>query len=283
MMDFEYKKSIINYYDATQLDYRILWFREKNRSVHFGYYDQDISNHGEALLNMNKVMAQKSGVKSGDLILDAGCGQGGSSVWLAEHFDVHVTGITLVPHQVLKAQKHAEKSKINHRVSFFEKDYTNTGFEDESFTLIWACESLCHALNKIDFYKEVYRLLKPGGRLICAEYFRSNRPLAPEGEKLLHEWLNGWSIKDIDTVEEHKKNATQCGFKDIRIEDITEFTKPSLEYLHSMSRKLWNVGRILRRIGLRNHINHGNHYSSIKQYEALNNDLWHYGLLSMKK
>lgn len=282
-MDLDYKKSIINYYDATRLDYRFLWFREKNKSVHFGYYDQDINNHGDALLNMNRVMARKAGVKDGDHILDAGCGQGGSSVWLAEHFNVQVTGITLVPHQVQKARKHAQKSTVSDRVTFFEKDYTNTGFEDESFTLIWACESLCHAFNKIDFYKEAYRLLKPGGRLICAEYFRSKRPLPPKGEKLLHEWLNGWSIKDIDTVEEHRSNAEKCGFVDLNIEDITEFTKPSLAYLHSMSQKLWNVGRILRRIGLRNQINHGNHYSSIKQYEALNNNLWHYGLLSMKK
>lgn len=282
-MDIEYKKSIINYYEATRFDYRIVWFREKNRSVHFGYYDRDINNHGQALLNMNKVMAQKSGVKDGDIILDAGCGQGGSSVWLAEHYDVQVTGITLVPHQVLKAQKHARRSNVSDRVSFFEKDYTHTGIEDESFTLIWACESLCHALNKIDFYKEAYRLLKPGGRLICGEYFRTKRPLAAEGEKLLHEWLDGWSIHDIDTAKEHKNNAAKCGFVDVHIEDITKFTEPSLRHLHTISRKLWNVGSVLRRIGLRNHINHRNHYSSIKQYEALNNHLWHYGLLSMKK
>ena len=31
-------------------------------------------------------MAKKAGVMDGDIILDAGCGQGGSSVWLAQHF-----------------------------------------------------------------------------------------------------------------------------------------------------------------------------------------------------
>lgn len=282
-MDFEYKKSIISYYDATRLDYRILWFRDRNRSVHFGYYEDGILNHGDALLNMNRVMSRKAGITDGDIILDAGCGQGGSAVWLAEHYDVRVTGITLVPHQVQKANKLARKNEISHKVNFYERDYTNTGFDDESFTVIWACESVCHALYKKDFYREAYRLLKPGGRLICAEYFRSQRPLKSEGEKLLHEWLSGWSIKDIDTVEEHQNNAEKCGFIDLQIENITEYTKPSLRHLHSMSRKLWRIGRVLKKIGLRNHINHGNHYSSIKQYEALTNHLWYYGLLSMKK
>ena len=150
-MEFEYKKSIIKYYDETRLDYRILWFRDRNRSVHFGYYGDGIQNHGDALLNMNRVMAQKAEIKTGDQVLDAGCGQGGSAVWLAENYDVHVTGVTLVPHQVQKANKNARKTGLTHKVSFHERDYTDTGFEDESFTVVWACESVCHALNKKDF------------------------------------------------------------------------------------------------------------------------------------
>jgi len=282
-MDLEYNKSIVSYYDNTRLDYRILWFGKKNRSVHFGYYDHEIKSHGEALLNLNKVLAQKSGVKDGDIILDAGCGHGGSSVWLAENYNVKVTGITLVPHQVIKARNVARKRALDHRISFSEQDYSNTNFKDESFTLIWACESMCHAKDKLDFYREAYRLLKPGGRLICADYFRTQRPLNKEGEKLLHDWLDGWSIKDIDAFSEHKTNAEQCGFVEFNLENITEYTKPSLRHLHSMASKLWRFGQLLKGIGLRNNINHGNHFGSIKQFEALENHLWYYGLLSLKK
>ena len=282
-MDLEYRKSIVSYYDNTRLDYRVLWFGKKNRAVHFGYYDHEVRSHSSALLNLNKVMALKGGVKDGDIILDAGCGQGGSSLWLAEKYDVQVTGITLVPHQVKKGQKTALKSQLNQRVKFFEQDYSNTSFKDESFSLIWACESMCHAKEKLNFYKEAFRLLKPGGRLICADYFRTERILPPEGEKLLHEWLDGWSINDLDTFSEHKSNAEQCGFIKFEIEDITKFTRPSLRHLHSMASKLWKFGRFLKVIGLRNKVNHGNHYSSIKQFEALENKLWYYGLLSLKK
>lgn len=278
-----HKKRIIKYYDATRLDYRVLWFRDKNRSVHFGYYDNGITDHGEALLKMNEVMATKAGIGKGDIILDAGCGQGGSSCWLAENYNVRVKGITLVPHQVEKAKKHAARLNVSDAVQFYEMDYTQTSFEDESFTVIWACESLCHALHKEDFYREAFRLLKPGGRLICAEYFRSKRPLPDEGEKLLMEWLNGWSIEDIDPKEEHIHNARKCGFDDIIFEDITQYTKPSLEYLHGISSKLWKLGIFLRKINLRNDINHNNQYSSIKQFQALEKDYWKYGLISMIK
>ena len=282
-MDLEYKNSIISYYDNTRIDYRILWYGKKSRSVHFGYYDREVKTHEEALINLNKVMALKGGVKDGDIILDAGCGRGGSSIWLAENYDVKVTGITLVPHQVQKAQNAACKNQLENRLAFYEQDYTCTDFKDESFTLIWACESMCHAKDKLDFYKEAFRLLKPGGRLVCADYFRTGRSLNPEGEKLLHAWLNGWSINDIDSLSEHQENAEKSGFVGFEMENITEYTKPSLKHLHSMASKLWGFGQFLKGIGLRNEINHGNHFGSIKQFEALEKHLWFYGLLSLKK
>ncbi len=282
-MDLEYKKSIVSYYDNTRLDYRFLWFGKNNRSVHFGFYDSEVQTHDDALMNLNKIMATKIGIDNGDKILDAGCGQGGSSIWMAENFDVGVTGITLVPHQVKIANREAKKRNLESRVKFYEEDYTRTRFANESFSVIWACESLCHAERKGDFYNEAYRLLKPGGRLISTEYIRTKRPHTPESEKLLHEWLDGWSIKDIDTVQEHRENAKLAGFNDFEVEDITRFTRPSLAHLHSMARKLWRFGTFLKFIGLRNKVNHGNHYASIKQFEALQSNLWYYGLLSLKK
>ena len=282
-MDLEYKNSIVSYYDNTRIDYRVLWYGNKNGAVHFGYYDDEVKSHAKALLNLNRVMARTADVSDGDIILDAGCGRGGSSLWLAQNFDVRVSGITLVPHQVEKGENAARKCQLDSRVSFSEQDYSNTNFENESFSVIWACESMCHAGEKLNFYQEAYRLLKPGGRLICADYFRTQRPLEAEGEKLLHAWLEGWSIKDLDTFSEHKVNAERCGFVDFELQDITRFTRPSLKHLHSMASKLWRFGIFLRGIGLRNKINHGNHFSSIKQFEALEKELWYYGLLSLKK
>jgi len=282
-MNVNYKKSIISYYDNTRLDYRILWYRNNYNSVHFGFYDDEVTTHKEALLNLNKVLAKTGEVEDGDVILDAGCGRGGSSIWLAENYKVTVEGITLVPHQVEKAKKMAIKKQLETKVNFSEQDYCNTNFKDESFSLIWACESMCHALDKKDFYEEAYRLLKPGGRLVCADYIRTDRPLTSEGETLLHSWLDGWSIKDIDTYSEHEKNVRSAGFSFFKLDDITKFTEPSLSHLHSMSNKLWGLGTFLKKIGLRNDVNHGNHFASIKQYEALQNKLWFYGLLVLKK
>lgn len=282
-MNIAYKQSIIDYYDKTRLDYWVLWFRKNNYSVHFGYYDSDVQTHDAALMNLNKILAKNGTVRNGDKILDAGCGQGGSSIWLAQNYAVEVEGITLVPHQVAIASKHASKNRVNDRVRFSVQDYTQTNFADEQFSLVWACESVCHAQSKRDFYKEAYRLLKPGGRLVCVDYLRIERPLNESGEQLLHSWLNGWSIMDIDTKAEHYNHAQECGFSEISIQDITPYTKPSLQHLHSMASKLWGIGKLLRLLGFRNDVNHGNHFGSIKQFEALETNLWFYGMIVLKK
>lgn len=282
-MNTDYKQSIIDYYNNTQLDYRWLWFRNGSRSVHFGYYDDGVTSHSDALVNMNRRMARKVSIQDGDTILDAGCGQGDSALWLAEQYDVRVTGITLVPHQVEIARKEATDRILTDTVAFHQQDYNRTTFRDESFSVIWACESMCHAQNKADFYKEAYRLLKQGGRLIAADYIRSERPLHKNDEVLLQQWLTGWSIPDLDTYDEHSHNAASAGFSYFELEDITLHTRPSLQHLHSMAKKLWKLGKVLKKIKLRNKVNHGNHFASIKQYEALEKKLWFYGLISLKK
>lgn len=282
-MDIEYRNSIVRYYDETIGDYKWLWSNKKNKSVHFGYYDDTAKSHADALMNLNRQMALRSGVSDGDVILDAGCGQGGSAMFLVENYNVVVHGITLVPHQVRMAQEESQKRGIADRTHFSVQDYTDTNFDDGSFDVVWACESLCHAQSKALFYKEAFRLLRPGGRLIIADYARKQRAMDEDSENLLMSWLSGWSIKDIDTVEEHEDHAISAGFKNVKIEDITAHTRPSLRHLHNMSRRLWSLGKVLKTIGLRNRVNHGNHFASIKQYEALNNDLWKYIMIQAEK
>ncbi len=60
-----------------------------------------------------------------------------------------------------------------------------------AFTLIWALESVVHAPSKGDFAREAFRLLKPGGRIVLAEYMaRDNPPLTSAEAAMLKPWLD---------------------------------------------------------------------------------------------
>src|SRR5712691_3709996 len=91
------------YYNHTWLDYRLLWLNPKNRAIHFGYWDQQTHNHADSLINMNRQLAARLDLRAGQRILDAGCGVGGSAMWLAQAYDVEVIGINIVPGHVERA------------------------------------------------------------------------------------------------------------------------------------------------------------------------------------
>ena len=274
---------IVGYYDETWLDYRVLWLNPDNLAVHFGYTDSTTRSHTDALKNMNRVLADRVQIQPGERVLDAGCGVGGSSLWLAKERGVDVVGITLVPGQVTKARRYAVRRRLANRVHFEVADFTATSFPDGSFDVVWAVESLCHAPRKAVFYQEAARLLRPGGRVVVADYVRAGRPLDPTGERLLHEWLTGWTIPDIDTPGEHTEHLAAAGFVDTRLDDVTAHTRPSLRRLYRIAYWTYPLAVLGHNKGVRSDVQHGNVIGSIRQYQALSHNAWFYGILSATK
>ncbi|MCI4650495.1 methyltransferase domain-containing protein [Phaeodactylibacter sp.] len=276
-------RDIIRYYDETRFDYQVAWLNEDNQAVHFGFYDRNHRTHDQALLNTNQIMAARSRVEPGEHVLDAGCGNGGSSLWLAAQKSVRVTGITPVATQVATAEKQASERKLTHLCRFFEGNYCQVPLEDSSLDVIWACESLCHAEDKAAFYREAARLLKPGGRIVIAEYIRYLRPLPSAQETLLLDWVNRWAIPDLDTAEEHRVHLENTSFENIQIEDFTRYAFISLKNLYLISRRWLWANYLLYPLGVRTRAQHNNIVGSVRQFQALRRGLWYYGLITAQK
>lgn len=275
--------SVVRYYEDTWLDYRVLWTDSHSRGMHFGYFDGGVRTHAEALTNTNRILADVAGLVAGQSVLDAGCGVGGSSCWLASNRDVHCVGITPVPMQVKKARTLAAARGLEDRTTFVCGDYTRTPFPDCSFDAVWALESLCHAKNKKRFYQEAARILRPGGRLVVAEYMRSSRQLGGAGEAMLAEWCDGWCMPDLDTSEEHMASAAIAGFRSASVADFTFRVERSLRRLYRMARFAAPFDKFLHWCGVRNETQHRNVTASWLQYDALRSGLWQYGVLCATK
>ncbi len=273
----------IAYYEQTLFDYRTVWLNPSNLAFHFGFHDHEHRSHTDALENTNRTLARIGGIRAGDRVLDAGCGLGGSSFWLAQHLGARVVGITLAQSQVDQASRIAARRRLADKVRFERADFTCTPFPTGSFDVVWAVESICHAEKKGLFYREAARLLRPGGRLVIAEFIRTTRSLNQHAERLMREWLDGWAIPDLDTEQEHIDAAAAVGFRNISLRDCTVFTRPSLARLYRMAALAEPLNEVLHLLGMRSRTQHRNVIASLRQYQALETDSWFYGVLSATK
>ncbi len=269
-MSLTHIEAIKKYYTDTQFEYGLIWnWKLKTTpALHFGYYDDKATNHRQALLRANEVLAQWAGIQKGSRIVDAGCGLGHASEWLSEHYDARVTGITIVPKQVETIQKRLLKKPVKN-VDFLVADYLTMPFANTSLDVVWAFESVCHANNKLDFYEEAFRVLKPGGLLVMAEYLRNKRPMIESKEALLKEIFHKWAIPDLDSLDEHQAHAAKAGFASFKNNDVTKHVIKSYRNLRETCRRYNKLSRVMHSLRLISAIQHNNMLSSLKQADAI--------------
>lgn len=80
----DYHQKIINYYRDTENAYKDSWDLDNSLAIHYGYWDDRVQSFSQSLVRMNEVMATAADIKKTDIVLDAGCGVGGSSIFLAK-------------------------------------------------------------------------------------------------------------------------------------------------------------------------------------------------------
>jgi cyclopropane fatty-acyl-phospholipid synthase-like methyltransferase len=277
------KSDISRYYDLSEVHYRKTWDLDKSRSLHYGYWDDSVRNFHEALLNINKVLAEIAAITEGENILDAGCGVGGSSLWLATEKNCTVKGISLNKRQIDKANALANALGVHEKVSFEQKDYTDTFYAANSFDVVWAIESVCYADDKSDFLKEANRVLKTGGRLIIADFFKK-KDLNPGETKRVRKWAASWAINDFAIREEFEDQLKESSFRDVAWMDATDAIMPSAKKLYR-SYFLGIIGAKLYQFFNSNATELGKNsvQSAYLQFTTLKDRLWKYQIVSAVK
>lgn len=277
------KRSIIEYYDTCETDYRLFWDLDHSLAMHAGYWDETTKNLRDALVRENKVMAETAEISASDHVLDAGCGFGGSDIFLAKEYGCRVTGITLCSKQVERATTVALKYGVEGLVTFQIGDFCETSFPDESFDVVWGLESICHAHDKSKFVKEAYRLLKRGGRLVVADGFALQDDYAAKEKNDINKWLKGWGVESLETVSNFKAHLHTNQFQQITCKDITKNVLPSSKRLYWISFPALVFSKAGELLGFRSKTQTDNIRAAYYQYTTLKKKLWTYALFSAIK
>jgi tocopherol O-methyltransferase len=227
----EVKRRVVRYYAATTEQSLLPNWGGTSLGFHFGLGDENTASLADSIADTNRYLAERATVGANTRVLDAGCGVGGSAIWLARERGASVVGITLVERQVELARAFAREQGVEALASFEVLDMTATGYPGQSFDVVWNVESMCHVPDLDSYLAHVAELLADDGRFACIDLCTGVEP-DPEVERTV---CDGWAMTALRVPGDIAAALDRLGFEDIEVVDLTARAERSAQALEGMA------------------------------------------------
>lgn len=170
----------------------------------------------------HELIARKLGLheRTGQRVLDVGCGWGSMAIHAATHHEARVVGITLSREQADRARERVEEAGVADRVEIRYQDYRDV--RGERFDAISSIGMFEHVGKRRmgDYFSTLHGLLHPGGRLLnhaissiggsrlgsrtfTYRYVFPDGELIDVGEVALAMEGAGFEVRDVESLREH--------------------------------------------------------------------------------
>lgn len=227
-----------DYYNSDDADrfYFMVWGGE---DIHVGLYE----NETEPILTASRRTVAKmaeslSDLPAGARVLDIGAGYGGSARYLAREHGFHVTAFNLSEVENERNREMNREQALDHRIEVVDGDFENLPFPDESFDAVWSQDAILHSGKRERVFREVDRVLRPGGPFVLTDILQ--RPDADPKE--LEPVYQRIHLDSLGSEEIYDQYATEHGWEKIgfqsmadqlprhyqRVHDVLEERRPEL-------------------------------------------------------
>lgn len=181
-------------------------------------------------------IAEKSGIKNGIKILDAGCGVCGPAIYFAQKFDVNITAITISEKQVEISKKNIEEAGLYNKIEVKLADFHKLSeyFEKESFDLIIMLESYGHSTCPAKVFEGIEFTLKKEGHVYVKDYFKKQITGSYKRRKAMKRVIN-----NMNKIYAYNLPSLENTIKRIRKTDL------ELEYITRNQLPLQNEDSVL--------------------------------------
>ena len=204
--------AVAAHYDELDQFYREIW----GEHVHHGYWATGRENPAEATEALVDLVAEQLKLAPGDRVCDIGCGYGATARRLAARHGIAVDGLTVSAAQARHAAKRPTPG-----VGIVVRDWLANGFPDACFDRAYAVESSEHMPDKQRFFDEVFRTLRPSGRLVVCAWLARNNPSPWQVRHLLEPICREGRLPGLGSEEEYRAFAARAGFETLGSEDLS--------------------------------------------------------------
>jgi tocopherol O-methyltransferase len=229
------KEKIRDFYDLVSAHFYDLW----GDHIHHGYWIRGDETKEQAQIQLIEHLARLANIQPGHRILDVGCGMGGTSIYLAKHYKVEATGITISPVQAGLAKKAAAREDAN--ATFHVMDAEAMEFQD-LFDVIWTVESVSHYQDIEKFFSSAAKLLKPGGTVAVIDWFKKPN-LNPREYKQEILPIDKGMLVELHTMPEYESWMRASNLEIMKSEILNENCAKSWDLGRDLikSKSLWKL------------------------------------------
>ena len=168
-------------------------------------------------------------VRQGETVLDLGCGRGEDTIEAAKRTgpDGMAVGLDLTEAMIKKAAELAAEAGLQN-VFFVQGDIECLPFRDNRFDGVMSNCVINHAKDKNRAYREILRVLRPGGRLVVSDAV-TKEPLPEDVKNDPEAWAQcfGGAV----TEEEYLESIMTAGFVRIEILNRREYLKNGYDFI----------------------------------------------------
>ena len=229
-------RDVAAHYDDLDKWYRVVW----GEHVHHGLWRTGEESRAEAVRLLTTYLADSLAIKAGDAVCDVGCGYGGTARILVADYGADVDGYTLSERQwaYAQAQLNGAANPRYHLMNWFEN-----GLPDACANAAISIESSEHFEDKPALFAEMYRVLKPGGRIGVYSWLASAAPTAWQERWLLEPICTEGRLPGLGDESEYRRWFADAGFVDIQFEELTRNVRKTMPLIvwRVLLRLTWDV------------------------------------------
>jgi tocopherol O-methyltransferase len=201
-------REIAVFWNKTSEGFRMAW----GPHIHHGYFEEPLETSISAQEKLIEKLVALLDISPGNKILDAGCGMGGSSLYLAKKYNVIVAGVSLSQRQVDIASQLAKKDGVKNVLFKVEDALSLASFPDNEFDIVWSLESCEQFYDKKLFIQQAFRVLKPGGNLMLATWCSGADEYEGLEAKKYKKLCTAFQLPYMPTINRYTQLLEQQGF-----------------------------------------------------------------------